>query len=338
VRQIVIARHGPAEVLRLREAQDPVPGTGEVRIAVRAIGVNFADVLARLGLYPDAPPVPFVPGYEVAGVIDAVGERDSRHREGDRVLALTRFGGYSTSVVVQAAHALAVPSRLSDEEAAAIPVNYLTAYVALYKLGNVEPGETVLVHSAGGGVGIAAIQLAHLRRAAIVGTASARKHEALRTMGVEHLIDPSAADVSTEVLKITAGRGVDVVLDPIGGRHLRDSYRLLAPLGRLITFGAASVAGEKRNWLRLARVFLQMPAFRPMALINSNRGVLGLNLGRLWSEEQRIGAMMAEILEHVEDGRLRPIIAASFPLEDPAGAHRYLQSRSNIGKVILTTS
>jgi NADPH:quinone reductase-like Zn-dependent oxidoreductase len=294
--------------------------------------------LARLGLYPDAPRLPFVVGYEVAGIVDAVGDGVSRQREGDRVLALTRFGGYSTSIVVPAAHALPIPPRLSDGEAAAIPVNYLTAFASMYKLGNIEAGETALVHSAGGGVGIAAIQLAHLRQAAVIGTASTRKHEALRSMGVERVIDPSATGVPAEVLKITGGRGVDVILDPIGGRHLRESYKLLAPLGRLVTFGAASVAGERRNWLRLARVLLEMPTFRPMSLINSNRGVLGLNLGRLWSEERRVGAMMTEILEHMERGRLTPVIAKFFPLEDAAGGHRYLQSRSNIGKVVLTTS
>ncbi len=313
-----------------------MPGPDEVRIAVRAIGVNFADVLARVGLYPDAPRPPAVVGYEVAGVVDAVGHAVEGRREGDRVLALTRFGGYSTSVVVPAAHALSVPSRLSDAQAAAIPVNYLTALVALYKLGNLEAGETVLLHGAGGGVGIAAIQLAQLRNAGIIGTASTAKHETLRQLGVQHVIDPLRSDVTAEVRRLTGGRGVDVVLDPIGGRHFRDSYRLLAPLGRLVVFGAASAIGERRSWWRAGLTLLQMPSFKPMSLINDNRGVLGLNLGRLWTEERRIANMMAEILQLVEAGSLQPVVGKVFPFEGAAGAHRFLQSRSNIGKVVLT--
>src|SRR5206468_10925561 len=181
MRQVVIARYGAPDVLAVREVPDPMPREGEVRIAVRAAGVNFADVLARLGLYADAPPPPVVVGYEVAGVVDATGPGVVSRHEGDRVVALTRFGGYSTSVVVPAAFAFAVPAGLADAEAAAVPVNYLTAFLALYRMANVAAGETVLIHGAGGGVGIAATQLARLRRATIVGTASAAKHDAIRS-------------------------------------------------------------------------------------------------------------------------------------------------------------
>src|SRR5437762_8894007 len=185
MRQIVIARYGAPEVLEPREAPTPVPAEGEVRIAVRAAGVNFADVLGRIGLYPDAPKLPFVAGYEVAGRVDAVGSGVTRIAVGDRVVALTRFGGYATEVVVPASYVFPFHPELSDAEAAALPVNYLTALLALYRLANVMAGETVLVHGAGGGVGIAAIQLARLRRATIIGTASSSKHEALRSFGVE---------------------------------------------------------------------------------------------------------------------------------------------------------
>src|SRR5262249_18656403 len=158
MRQAVIARRGGPEVLQIRDAPDPTPGPGHVRIAVRAAGVNFADVMARLGLYPDAPPLPAVVGYEVAGVVDAVGAGVTGLRPGDRVLALTRFGGYASAVVVSAAQTFATPASLTDIEAAAVPVNYLTAFIALYRLANVGAGETVLIYGAGGGVGIAATQ------------------------------------------------------------------------------------------------------------------------------------------------------------------------------------
>jgi NADPH:quinone reductase-like Zn-dependent oxidoreductase len=335
VQQIVVTRHGGPEVLQMREAPDPAVGPNDVRINVRAVGVNFADVLARVGLYPDAPSPPVVVGYEVAGIVDAVGGAVTGRRVGDRVLALTRFGGYATSVVVPAAHALLLPPYLSEIDAAALPVNYLTAIIALYKLGNVEAGETVLLHGAGGGVGTAAIQLGHLRNAKIIGTASTGKHEALRKLGVEHVIDPIKADVTTEVRRITSGRGVDIVLDPIGGGQFRNSYQLLAPLGRLIVFGATGAIGDRRNWWRVGLTLLRMPSFRAMSLINDNHGVLGLNLGRLWTEEQKVSAMLAEILADVAAGKLKPIIAKVFPFADAADGHRFLQARSNFGKVVL---
>src|SRR3954463_13854723 len=217
MRQAVIARHGTPDVFELREAPDPTPSAGEVRIRVRAAGVNFADVLARLGLYPDAPKPPGVVGYEVAGTVDGVGASVTGFHDGDRVAALTRFGGYSDVVTVPAEQVFHFPDLLSDSEAAAVPVNYLTAALALYRMAALSPGETVLIHNAGGGVGIAAIQLARLRRAVVLGTASPGKHGALRSFGVEHAIDYRSGDVAQAVKRITRGRGADVIMDPLGG-------------------------------------------------------------------------------------------------------------------------
>src|SRR6188768_115808 len=224
---MVIPRHGGAEVFEVRETSDPQPGDGQVRIRVRAAGINFADILARMGLYPDAPPPPVVVGYEVAGVVDAVGPGVTSPHQGDRVVALTRFGGYADYVVVPASQAYLFPDRLSDAEAAAVPVTYLTAALALYRMAALTSGETVLVHNAGGGLGIAATQLARLRRATVIGTASVLKHDALRSFGVDHVIDYRTADVEADVKRITKGRGVDVILDPIGGGSFGASYRKL---------------------------------------------------------------------------------------------------------------
>jgi len=338
VRQVVIVRHGAPEVLQSREAADPVPAAGEIRIAVRAAGVNFADVLARLGLYPDAPKPPVVVGYEVSGVVDAIGPGVATHRAGDRVVALTRFGGYADRAIVPADLAFAIPGQLDHASAAAIPVNYLTAHIALRRMANLAAGETVLVHGAGGGVGIAATQIAKLRGATVLGTASASKHEAIRAIGVDHAIDYRRGDVAGDVRRLTNGRGVDVVLDPIGGRSFADSYRLLAPLGRLIIYGVSSMAGgERRSLLRALTVLVQMPRFKPLSLMNRNRGVFGLNVGHLWDERARLADAMRQVLDDVAAARLRPIVARTFPLERADDAHRFLQTRSNIGKVILTT-
>jgi NADPH:quinone reductase-like Zn-dependent oxidoreductase len=337
MRQVVITRRGPPEVLQVTETAEPVPADGEVRIAVRASGINFADIMARLGLYPDAPPLPAVVGYEVAGVVDSVGSSDVPFRPGDRVFALTRFGGYASSVVVPATFVYPTPPMLSDVEAAAIPVNYLTAYVALETLAHVGTGDTVLIHGAGGGVGIAATQIAKQRGATVIGTASAAKIDAIRSLGVDHPIDHQHADVPAEVRRLTSDRGVDVVLDPIGGRSVRISYELLAPLGRLVIYGASSLAsGERRNLLQVVRTLMTMPTFKPLSLMNRNRGVFGLNLGHLWSETARLRSAADALLAGFAAGALHPVVAKTFPLEKAADAHRYIQSRANIGKVILT--
>ena len=337
MRQAVIPRYGPPEVFQIREAPDPVPGDGDIRVRVRAAGINYADILSRLGLYPDAPKPPVVVGYEIAGHVDETGGGVSGFASGDRVLALTPFGGYADTVVIPSRNAFRVPPDLSDAEAAAIPVNYLTAALALYRMAALHPGEVVLIHNAGGGVGVAAAQLARLRRATVIGTASAFKHAALRNFGVEHTIDYHHADVANEVRKITRGRGVDVILDPIGGRSFMTSYRMLAPLGRLVVFGlSAAVRGEQRNMWHAFRAWMATPRFNPLSMINRNRGVFGLHLGHLWDEHAQLSPLMSMILSEVSAARLTPVVAKTFPLERVADAHRFIQQRMNIGKVVLT--
>lgn len=337
MRQAVIPRHGTADVFEIRESVDPVPADGEIRIRVRAAGINFADILARIGLYPDAPKPPVVVGYEVAGVVDAVGTGVSNPYIGDRVVALTRFGGYSDCVVVPASRAYRFPERLSDAEAAAVPVTYLTAAIALYRMAAVSSGEVVLVHNAGGALGIAATQLARLRRATVIGTASAAKHDALRSFGVDHAIDYRHGDVEAEVKRLTRGHGVDVVLDPLGGASFGASYRMLAPLGRLVMLGLSSMSGEKRSTWRVLRSWWDMKPFAPLSLINRNRGVFGLHVGHLWNERRQLQPLMDLIMAELTAERLQPVVSRTFPLDRVADAHRYIQARSNIGKVVLTT-
>jgi NADPH:quinone reductase-like Zn-dependent oxidoreductase len=337
MRQAVITRYGPPDVFEIRETPDPSPAAGEVRIRVRAAGINFSDVLSRLGLYPDAPKPPMVVGYEVAGHVDEIGAGVTGFALGDRVVALTRFGGYSETVVSPAESCFRVPPDLSDAEAAAVPVTYLTAALALYRMAALSSGETVLVHNAGGGVGIAATQLARLRRARVIGTASPMKHAALRSFGVEHVIDYTHANVPEEVRRITRGRGVDVVLDPIGGRSFAESYRMLAPLGRLIMYGLSAAApGERRSWWKAFRAWRATPRFDAMSLINRNRGVFGLHAGHLWDERAQLAPLMDMLIAELQAGRLQPVVAKTFPLERAADAHRFIQSRANIGKVVLT--
>ncbi len=337
MREIVVTRHGSPEVMEIRERPIPEPGPGDVRIRVKAAGVNFADVLARMGLYGDAPPLPFVPGYEVSGYIDALGPGPSRHERGRHVVALTPFGGYAEYAVAASDFVWNVPPPLSHNEAAAMPVTFLTGSVALYRMANLRSGESVLVRSAGGGVGVAAVQLARLRRATVIGTASSAKHSALRSLGIDHVIDDRRADLEAEIARITNGRGVDVVLDPLGGASLEQSYRLLAPLGRLISYGTQScVDGFERDDARVQRVLDSRPRFDPLDLMRANTGVFGLNLGHLWKERRYAAWAMEALLTDFAGKRLRAVVSKTFPLAAAASAHACLQDRANVGKVVLT--
>ena len=312
------------------------PGT--VCIAVHAIGVHFADVLARQGLYPDCPKPPVVVGYEVAGRVAAVGEGVTDFTPEQPVLALTRFGGYAERVVVPVQQVFPLPHDMSFATAAALPVNYLTAYLMLYICGRLQPGEHVLIHGAAGGVGLAAVQLARLRQAEIYGTAAASKHAFLDQQGVQHTIDYYHHDIPTVIHGLTGGRGVDIVLDPFGGRSFAQSYKVLAPLGRLIMFGASRISpGPRRRPLVALWHVLCMPRFHPLRLMNDNKAVIGVHLGRLWDHTTMLREAMHTLLQLYEQGQICPVIAHTFPLAEAAAAHRYLQERRNIGKVLLTT-
>ncbi len=336
MKSVWIPKIGPPEVLEVREVEDPHAAPGEVRIRVRASGVNFADVMARMGLYPDAPKLPCVVGYEVAGTVDEIGARVSGVAAGDAVLASTRFGGYADLVTVPAAQALPLPQGMTFEEGAALPVNYLTAILMLEHFAHVGAGDRVLVHGAAGGVGLAAVQLCRLHGAEVIGTASASKHALLKDAGVAHTIDYRAADFESEIRRITGGRGVDIVLDPIGGENFRKSYRVLAPFGRLIAFGfSAAAPGTSRSVLTAAWQFLRMPRFNPIALMNDNRAVMGFNLGHLWNEMSLLVAQLQKLIDYYHRGAIRPTVARSFPLAEAAAAHAYLQNRQNVGKVVL---
>jgi NADPH:quinone reductase-like Zn-dependent oxidoreductase len=338
MQQVWIPKAGAPEVLSLREAPDPEPAPGELRVRVEASGINFADIVGRLGLYPDLPPMPVVPGYEVAGRVDAVGDGEDSAWIGRDVLALTRFGGYSDVVSVPAERVFARPDGMSAEIGAALPVNYLTAYQLVVVMGGLRAGETMLVHSAGGGVGIAAIQIARRIGARIIGTASAAKHDFLKGIGVDHCIDYTREDFEARAREITDGRGVELVLDAVGGSSFTKSYRSLAPSGRLGMFGVSTmITGERRNLASALRAVASMPWFRftPISLMNENKGVFGVNLGHLWGETDRIGGWMETLLGEYRAGVLAPVVARTFALTDAADAHRYVQERRNIGKVLL---
>ncbi|MBI2956211.1 MAG: zinc-binding dehydrogenase [Acidobacteria bacterium] len=303
---------------------------------VRAAGINFADILMRLGYYTGVPKPPFSPGLEAAGEVEAVGEGVARPRVGERVVMLRPGGCYAECVVLPAALAIPIPAAMSFEEAAALPVNYLTVYQALHHLTTLRPGERLLVHAAAGGVGLAAIQIGKLAGAELFGTASASKHDFLRQQGVQHCIDYRTQDFEEEVRRLTRGEGVDVILDAVGGASYRKSYRLLRQGGRLVCFGMSSAVVGKGRSLRALKEWWNAPSFNPLDMIGKNRIVMGLHLGPMArAHPELIFAWTQELFRLYAESKIKPHIGATFALGEAAAAHHYIHDRRNVGKVLL---
>lgn len=332
MRAVVITRHGDPSVLQVQQRPDPPPpGPGQLRIDVRAAGVNFADHLARVGLYPDAPKLPAVVGYEVAGTVTAVGDGVDPGRVGERVLAGTRFGGYAEIVNVTAADSVVLPDAVSFEQGAAVPVNYATAWAGLHGYGSLRAGERVLIHAAAGGVGIAAIQFAKAAGAVIHGTASPGKHQKLAELGVDRAID---------YRKDGWWKGLepyDMVLDALGGTSLRRSYHLLRPGGRLVGYGISNMQeGEKRSLRKVAPQALAMlRGFNLMDQLSESKTVIGLNMLKLWDDRGTLEPWITPLSQALHDGTVSPIVHAAVPFAEAPEAHRILAARENIGKVVL---
>jgi NADPH:quinone reductase-like Zn-dependent oxidoreductase len=341
MKAVVLTGTGGYDVLQVQERPDPAVGPGEVRIAVKAAGINFADTMARVGLYPDAPKPPCVLGYEVAGEIESVGEGVDDRSVGERVIAGTRFGGQAELITVPADQALPLPDELSFEQGAAFPVNYGTAYAALITMGSLREGDRVLIHGAGGGVGISATQIARNVGAEIFGTASASKHDAIRAQGVAHAIDYRSQDFEAETLRITGGEGVDLIIDALGPSSFRKDYRLLRPGGRLIMYGLSENSKEGKRDIPLtlkslaAMPMATMPWWKSLLVMNENKGVFGLNMLKWWDAEGNLDRLVEPLMADLESGRLQPVVAEAFPFERAGDAHKFIAERRNVGKVVL---
>jgi len=334
MRQIEIPKFGDPEVLRLAERPTPEPGPGELRIAVAAAGVNFADLMARLGLYDKTPPLPAVMGWEVSGTIEAVGDGVSSDWVGVDVIALTHFGGYATHAIASEQQVIRRPPGLDAITAAAVPVHGLSAWVLLDVMARVREGDRLLVHSAGGGLGLMVTQLAKSRGAYVVGTASARKHAALHDMGIDRVVDYTTEDVG----EVLAGEGFDVILDPLAGESWKTSFGLLRGGGKLLVYGySGAVTGPTRRLGALVRTFRSIPwlLFNPFRLMRANQAVMGMELEYMWGEADRVQAWFTKVVELADSGVMRPVVHAAVPLEHAAEAHRMIHARENFGKVVL---
>lgn len=335
MRAVVITRQGDPSVLQVQQRPDPpAPGPGQLRVSVRAAGVNFADHLARVGLYPDAPKLPAVVGYEVAGTVEAIGDGVDPNRLGQRVLAGTRFGGYAEIVNVAAADSVPLPDDVTFEQGAAVPVNYATAWAALHGYGSLRAGERVLIHAAAGGVGIAAIQFAKAAGAEVHGTASPGKHARLAELGVDRAID-YRRDGWWKDPKNSGP--YDLVLDALGGTSLRRSYDLLRPGGRLVGYGVSAMQqGEKRSLRRAAPQALAMlRGFNLLSQLQESKAVIGLNMLRLWDDRGTLEPWISPLTAAQRDGTISPVVHAAVPFAEAPEAHRILAARENVGKVVL---
>eukprot|EP00002_Diphylleia_rotans_P032343 TRINITY_DN6785_c0_g1_i1.p1 TRINITY_DN6785_c0_g1~~TRINITY_DN6785_c0_g1_i1.p1 ORF type:complete len:348 (-),score=83.60 TRINITY_DN6785_c0_g1_i1:140-1183(-) len=337
MKAIVITAAGGYDVLQVQEFPDPQPSAGEIRIKVQAAGLNFAEVMARQGTYPDAPPTPSIVGYEASGIVDKVGENVSSFKEGDRVLVMKKFGCHAEMVVVPENQAFHMPESMSFEEAAALPVVYLTAYHSIFRVGNLRPRESILVHAAAGGVGTAAIQLARtIPNVKIFGTASASKHDTIKKEGCDYPIDYHTQDFASEVMRITEGKGVNLILDAQGGESLAKGYEILRKPGRLVFFGlAAAISGETRSLVSLALGWWKTPSFSAFRLINENRSVAGVNMAHFFDEVEYMQEEIQDILRLYNEGAVRPIIDSKFAFSEAKEGHRRIIERKNVGKVLL---
>src|SRR3954449_1641378 len=298
----------------MQDRPEPAPGPGRVRIRVRAAGINFADLMARQGLYPDAPDLPAILGYEVAGDVEEVGEGVEGLSPGDRVWAACRFGGYSEVVSVRDRDVGPLPEDWSYEEGAALPVVYGTAYASLVAFGNLRAGERLLIQAAAGGVGTAATQIGKLLGAEVFGTASASKHDAIREFGVQHPIDYRKKDCGAEIRRITGDEApIDVAVDGVGAASWKASYNLLAAGGRLVMIGAASfVTGEKRNLPKAAVNLAKVPRFNPIKMASDSRSVIGLNMLRLWDARGSLEDYIEPLEQLLDQGVLKPVVSEAF--------------------------
>jgi len=340
-RKVVVHSAGGHDRLTLETGPVPVPGPGQVRIDVRAIGVNFADTIVRMGLYESAKEYvgwPITPGFEVAGSIGAVGPGVDDLAVGTEVFAVTRFGGYATHVVVDRALVFRRPPTITVEQAAALPAVYMTAWWALFELAHPRRGQTVLVHSAAGGVGGALVQMAKRAGCTVVAVVGGgHKVAAAKATGADHVIDKSSQDLWREAERI-APDGFDVILDANGVVTLGDSYKHLRRAGKLVVYGFHSMlprSGGKPNWPKLALDWVKTPRFNPLEMTNASKSVLAFNLSYLFDRVELLQEAIGQIEGWITDGSIVPPPVVTYPLADVARAHADIESGRTIGKLVL---
>jgi NADPH:quinone reductase-like Zn-dependent oxidoreductase len=336
MRAMILDRHGGPEVLRVREVPEPVPGAGEVRVRVEAIGINYAEILSRKGLYGWAPAMPYTPGMEAAGTIDALGAGVEGRAIGERVIVGAQHGAYAEKVVVPERQALPAIAGFSVEENAAIAVNYLTAWVGLMEMARLRPTDRVLVTAAAGGVGTAAVQIAARFGCATVGLAgSDAKLDAIRALGAEAAVSYRSAGFEARLREAAGAEGFDVVLEVVGGEVFRAVWPVLAPFGRVVVAGFASLALQRWNPLSWLRTWRDLPKADIRSLAPASAGLMATHVGYLLADPPRLARVWGELMAFVAAHGIRPVVGATFPFDEMAEAHRLMESRRSVGKIVV---
>lgn len=342
MKKIVIHRPGDYTQLKLEDAPDLVPRNDEIIVEVKGFGINYADIIIRWGLYESAKKLvgwPITPGFEFSGTIKQIGSGISKFKIGDKVLGVTLFNAYASQVVVKEDQLYYLPTTMSFEEGAAFPAVFLTAYHALFQNVVVRPGMVALIHSAAGGVGSSLVQLCKIYGIKSIGVVgSTHKIESIKSLGCDHVIDKSKEDLWKKV-KEYAPLGVDLAFDANGVETLKESYRHLAPCGKLISYGAHSMfpkTGGRVNWPKLVIDFLRTPRFSPLNMTSENKSLVTFNLSFLFSKKELFKEGMDALLKWYDEGKLKAPHVKIFPMEQVGEAHKELESGKTIGKLVLT--
>ena len=336
MKAVQIVKKGPPESLEIVDLPVPEPKDDEVLVKVSAAGVNFADILARTGLYNEAPNMPFVPGYEVAGTVERRGKSVSNLSEGQRITGLTNFGGYAEYAVCKGKLVRPLTGSMTFEEGASIPVNWLTAYHCLYFTGLLERGYKVLLHAAAGGVGLAAVQLLKNAGCYVIGLAGTEeKIEYLKNYGVELVINYRKEDFSKRIEEKLGGKSIDIILDSYGGKSFKKEWKLLRPNGRIVSFGVASFAGKSK--LTIAWSIFRHFKASILHLLGNSHGIYGVGMQKIIAGRPDLTEKaFDEVMALIEPGTCKPVIDSSFSIKDVSQAHSRLESGKSIGKIILT--
>ena len=338
MKAIYLTKYGKAtEAFEIREAAMPSAQADQVVIKVHSIGLNFADVVARRGLYPDAPKNPTILGYDVAGWVHAVGSNVTHVKEGDRVTALTRFGGYSEYLATLSYGVSKIDDTIAFEEATALSTQACTAYYSLCECVNLHPDDLVLIHAAAGGVGSIMTQIAKHKGCKVIGTASSRKLDYLKQNGVDQVIDYTVLDFQSAIEDRHGKKSVDYIFDSIGGKTFKKGMKLLKPSGKMITYGAAAqMQGNKSGTLRSIPVVLGFGIFSPLQMLMQSQAIIGVNMLRVGDHKPKVfNHVLNEVIKMTTAGIIKPRVSKTFTVDEFAEAHQYLEDRKSMGKVVV---
>lgn len=338
MKAIYLTKYGePTEAFSITDCDIPIPGPDEILIKTECFGLNFADVVARKGLYRAAPPIPCVLGYEVAGTIAETGSKVSGFRTGQKVVGFTRFGGYAEYAVTNWRAVSPIPENISMEEAVALPTQYSTAYYCAYEVANVREGEHVLIHAAAGGVGIAVTQLVNRRNCTVYGTVSSdKKFDMLIQQGVNHPINYLEDNYVEKIQSLSGEEKLDVIFNPIGGKTFKQDRRLLASGGRLIGYGASDRLNRRKSKLATYKLLYDFGFLHPVGLLTSSITIAGVNMLRIADHKPKIlQHCLNEVIGLAANNEIKPVVGGLYSAQEIAEAHMALESRNSIGKIAL---